>query len=218
MGCDINRCGYLRKGFTDNIDKGVIKTVVECGSRDCLDAISLMEYYNPNRIYAFECNPDSFLVCENNILNKDVILIKKAVCDKDGDVVFFATDMEKSVDKNIGASSLLFHLDNVRRFIQKEILVDGIRLDTFMQQENLDTIDLLVMDLQGAESMAIDGLGERVVDVRYIISEVSFRSYYVNDVLFNDMRNFMSEKGFECVFVYGRRHFGDALFVNKKWY
>ena len=114
---------YTHQQFTNCI-KYQIKKIIECGSRDCLDAIIMNEYYKPEIIYSFECNPESILVCEKNIISyENIKLIKKAVSNNNGIIDFYATDMDKSNDKNIGASSALFHRDNKENYIQKKILV-----------------------------------------------------------------------------------------------
>lgn len=201
---------YLHSSFVKSIDRTSIRTIVECGSRDCLDAIALNKFYKPRKIYSFECNPESIPVCERNIKRiPNIVLIPKAVCDVDGDVSFYATDMENSVDRNIGASSLLIHHErNKNGFVQKKELVRGIRLDTFMHSLQISQIDLLCMDLQGAEYIAIQGLGERIRDVRYIISEVALNRSYIGEMNFGDFTRFLKEKGFELKIRIG----ADALY------
>lgn len=206
---------YTNNIFTKHINEK-IKVIFECGSRDCLDAIEMKNYYKPEIIYSFECNPDSIIVCKNNIKNHDnIILVDKAVGDKNAQIDFYKTDMEKSIDKNIGASSVLYHRDNKNEFFQEKIIVDSIRLDDFMFNNNIEYIDLLCLDLQGYEKNAILGLGDKVKNVKYIISEISYRSYYHGDVLFNDYNELLKELGFELVEQISYGNFGDALFKNK---
>ena len=134
-------CSYLYDEFVNKIDSMLIQTIVECGSRDCLDAISLYEKYQPKVVYAFECNPESIPLCKQNIQNFDHIkLIEKAICNKNGLVDFYPTDMERSKDKNIGASSLLIHKDNNVEYFQKHIKVRGIRLDTFLSLSRIKAV------------------------------------------------------------------------------
>jgi FkbM family methyltransferase len=205
---------YTNPQFSRHItDK--INTIIECGSRDCLDAIEMLNFYNPKNIYSFECNPDSIKVCELNIKDyESITLIKKAVSNINGNITFYATDMEKSKDKNIGASSALYHLDNKDNFIQKEISVPAIRLDKFMGDNNINEVDLLCFDLQGYERFAIEGIGDSIKKVKYIISEVSFKSFYNNDQLFEDYVNLLSTKGFQLIETISYGSFGDSLFKN----
>ena len=207
---------YLSEKFTDKIVDITIKTIVECGSRDCLDAKQLDRYYVPDRIYSFECNPESIGICKHNANGTQIQVIEKAVCDKDELVDFYPTDMQASNDKNIGASSLLWHRDQ-DQYIQKKIKVHGIRLDTFMEAENIDKIDLLCFDLQGAEYFAILGLGERIHDVHYIISEVAYKSFYHEDMLIQDFEVFLKLRGFKKIAENPYSGFGDALFVNERF-
>jgi len=188
---------YLYEGFTRLIDKRSIHTIIECGSRDGLDTIALEEFFNPDVIYSFECNPESIPVCLGNIEGHEKILFSNmAVTNIDGRVKFYPTDMRKSPDKNIGASSLFRH---TRGLVQKEIEVGAVRLDTFMQLQNINHIDLLCMDLQGAEPLAIEGLGERIKDVAYIITEVCDKIFYEGEVPFQQFNDTLEKLGFECL-------------------
>jgi len=208
--------------FSPYIDKE-IKIIVECGSRDCLGAIEMLKVYDPEIIYSFECNPECIETCKENIQNYSKIeLIDKAVSDKNGEITFYATGMQKSLDKNIGASSALIHKGGQKTFVQKEIIVPSITLDTFFNENNLDKIDLLCLDLQGYEKIALTGFLKNVEKVSYIISEVSFEDYYYNNVLFDEYVKFLEDLNFTMITVdpiqhfLQRRAFGDALFINEK--
>jgi FkbM family methyltransferase len=206
---------YLNEKFTKHIKD--VNTIIECGSRDCIDAISMFEFYKPNKIYSFECNPESISTCLRNIINyPEIELIQKAVSDKDGQIDFYATDMEKSIDKNIGASSALYHRDNKVDFFQKKITVESITLDKFVENKKITNVDLLLLDLQGYEKHALTGFEKNIENVKYIISEISFQSYYNNDILFDEYRKYLDSVGFTIVEILNYGGFGDGLFINKK--
>lgn len=210
--------------YTNPISKNIVKIpengiIFECGSRDCLDAIEVLNHYKPRKIYSFECNPESIEVCKANAKHYPQIeLVESAVGNCNEDISFYATDMENSPDKNIGGSSALFHNRGQTDFIQKKITVPCTRLDTFMEENQIDKIDLLCMDLQGYEKIALEGMGERIKDVKYIITEVNFEAYYEGSALFDDIFNFMNEKGFIFETAWPASHllenklFGDAIF------
>jgi len=226
---------YLNSQFL--INKNDIKIIFELGSRDLLDAIKLSNYYNCT-VYAFECNPDCLIECKKQILKLDniksnVILIDKAVSLVDGDVTFYPFDLTKY--NNMGASSLLkidFSKRNVndpdynRPCPQKEIKVKGIRLDTFIKQNNIENIDLLCMDLQGYELNALKSLGDNLYKVKYIITECSIQNTYVNGTTFKELNEYLNNYGFTYVTsnefgnklpdlsIKGFSEF-DSLFINK---
>jgi FkbM family methyltransferase len=210
----MDNCTYTNNIFTKHI-KEKIDVIFECGSRDGIDSIKMFEFYKPQKIFCFECNPDSVKICKENLSNKkDIILTNKAVSNSNGEIYFYATDMDKSSDKNIGASSALLHLDNKESFFQKKITVDSVTLKSFMEENGIEYIDLLCMDLQGYEKIALEGLGEKIKNVKYIISEISFKSYYSGDVLFDDYKSFLEELNFSLVEVMSYGGFGDAFFIN----
>lgn len=228
---------YLK--FINYMDND-IKVIFELGSRDLLDAIELLKNYKYSKIYSFECNPDCLVECNNNIKKfnefqkKNIILIDKAVSLNDGIVKFFPFDLEKY--NNMGASSLLKidfsnrsinDPDYNRRDVQKEIEVSGIRLDTFLKKNNISNIDLLCIDLQGYELNAIKSLGKYICNVKYIITECSICSTYINGASFKELNNYLNKFNFKykCSNLFkndfpnlnlkGYSEF-DALFINTK--
>jgi FkbM family methyltransferase len=218
----MHQSSYLNKRFTSRINGDRIQTIIECGSRDGMDALALYDHYHTGQIYVFECNPEAILLCKENLKAYPFIkLVEKAVYNENKIVNFYPTDMDKSVDKNLGASSMLWHRDNKVEFFQKKTQVPAIRLDTFMQKEKLDKIDLLCMDVQGVEMQVLEGLGDKLSKVQYIITEVSFEHYYEGDCLFEEIRKYLDNRGFHLLIgsgLLGNRKEGltDCLFKNKK--
>jgi len=232
---------YLDKIFIGNIDRKTVKIIFELGSRDLLDAFKLNAYYNSSTVFAFECNPDCLNECEKNLnsLNiidkKNIHLIKKAISDIDGEIAFYPFDTTKY--NNIGASSMLkidfslrdnndpdYNIPNP----QKEIIVSGTRLDSFMYQNNIQNIDLLCIDLQGYELNAIKSLGDKLKNVKYIITECSIKSTYTNGASFKELNEYLRLFNFKYLcsnkFGYdfpnlnwnGFSEF-DALFINTNY-
>jgi FkbM family methyltransferase len=225
--------------FIKDINKDEIKIIFELGSRDLLDAIKLLNYYNKSKIYSFECNPDCLIECNkqisnlNDSLKSSITLVDKAVSLVDGDVIFYPFDLTKY--NNMGASSMLkidFSMRNSddpdynRKNPQKEIKVNGIRLDTFISQNNISNIDLLCIDLQGYELNAIKSLGDNLYNVKYIITECSIQNTYTNGATFNELNEYLNNYNFTycCsnkfgynspdLNILGFSEF-DALFINK---
>jgi FkbM family methyltransferase len=228
---------YLDPIFTSNIDKEEVKIIFELGSFDLKDAVRLYKYYN-SKIYSFECNPDSLNKCYNTISEmsdkekQNIKLIEKAISLENNTVTFYPFDINKY--NAPGSSSLLkidFSMRNKddpdynRENPQKEINVEGIRLDTFLEEENISNIDLLCIDLQGYEYNAIKSLGEKIKNVKYIITECSIKNTYTGGYNFKDLNELFEEKGFKykCSNTFGYKFPNtniegfsefDALFVK----
>jgi FkbM family methyltransferase len=225
--------------FFSLVDSNKIKTVFELGSRDLIDSIKLLDYFKDSKVYAFECNHDCLIECHNNMHNLDeiqkkrLILVDKAVSINNGKVSFYPFDLQKY--NNMGSSSMLkidFSVRNKndpdynRENPQKEIIVDGIRLDTFIDENYIENIDLLCIDLQGYELNAIKSLGNHLHKVKYIITECSIMSTYTNGATFNELNDYLTNYNFKYtssnkfgnnlpdLTLYGFSEF-DALFINQ---
>jgi FkbM family methyltransferase len=128
-----------------------------------------------------------------------ITLIEGAVCDYDGDITFFPINKDETkttwVDGNPGASSLFKSNGKytVEHYVQYEIKTKCHRLDTIMKLHNIPKVDIIWMDLQGAELLAFKGLGEFVKDVKYIHTEVTHKEMYSGQVMFKEFNDFMTK-------------------------
>lgn len=80
------------------------------------------------------------------------------------------------VDGNPGASSL-FKANGkypIEKYVQSEDKVECTRVDTILANYNVDKVDIVWMDLQGAEKLAIESFGKYIQDVDFIHTEVTF--------------------------------------------
>lgn len=229
---------YLENVFTSKINRK-IKTIVELGSRDIIDAIALSKYYDAT-VYAFECNPDCLELCYKNFstldahLQEKINIVPSAVTEDNGPITFYPFDKEKY--DNIGASSM-FKIDFSKRNSddpdygkpspQKEITVSGIRMDTFLHNNYINKVDLLCMDLQGYELAALKSFGERIKDIHYLITEAAINSTYIGGTCFKDLKAYLESYGFEFV-CHNRPHINvysqiagfsefDCMFINTRF-
>jgi FkbM family methyltransferase len=185
-------------------DKTKEYVIFDVGSRDGMQSI---EFYNnfPNaKIFCFECNPNTIQLCKQNIepYNDRITLIEGAVCDYDGTITFYPINQEKTIttwrDGNPGASSLFKSNGTypIEYYVQDEIQTNCHRLDSVMKNNNIEKVDIIWMDLQGAELLAFKGLGNYIDTVKYIHTEVSHIPMYTGQVMFNELHEFMISNDF----------------------
>lgn len=178
--------------------------IFDIGSRDCMQAIEFYHYFPNATIYAFECNPNTLPICRENIKNYTdrIHLIEGAVCDYDGTIRFYPIDQKNTIttwkDGNPGASSIFRSNGTYRaeHYVQYEIETTCHRLDTVMQQYRIPKVDILWMDLQGAELLALKGLGKYINTVQYIHTEISYQEIYTGQVMFEELNQFILSQGF----------------------
>lgn len=213
----------------DNIWKEIFnfrpKVVFEFGARYGEDSLALASVFKEAKIYSFECNPNTLESCSIAVLaNSQIKLIPCAVGNHDGEVKFYPINKEKTIttwpDGNQGASSLFKASGKypVEKYIQDEVVVPIIKASTFMALEKIDSIDILWMDIQGAELLALKGFDDLLQNVKVIFTEVEFFEIYSNQPRFEDIRRFLKQNNFYFWNLINAGEFaGDALFINKEY-
>lgn len=200
-----------------------IRTILEIGARDCVETLIFNKYFPNSKIYTFECNPNTLPLCRDNIKGiLNVRLIESAVSEIDGEISFNQIDTSKTItsrsDGNPGASSIFKASGKYPKenYVQNEIKVNSIRLDTFLNKTNIKDIDILWMDIQGAELMALKSLGEKINQVKIIHLECEFFEIYRDQPLFDDINLFLESNGFNLIeFTNVGRYAGDAIYSKK---
>jgi FkbM family methyltransferase len=190
------------------------RCIVEVGARDCRETLGFEQLFPSAQIYAFECNPDMIPVCRGAVRGRQRIrLVENAVAERAGRLKFFPVDPAT----NPGASSLFrasgkYKLEEYR---QREVEVEAITLASFLERESIAKVDLLWMDIQGAELAALKGLGPRLADVGLIHLEAEFEEIYSGQPLFGEVRSFLEANAFRFIgFTIYARHSADAVFAN----
>lgn len=205
-------------------DPSSIKTVLDVGSRDATESINLKRCYPNAQIYAFECNPAAIELCKKNIIDhSDITLVTKAVSDIVGTLDFYAIDPQQTItahaDGNIGASSLLTANPAYpyEKYVQKKISVESVTLEKWAKEMQVNEIDILWMDLQGAELRAFRGMGNLIGHVKAIFTEIEFNEIYVNQPLFPEIDDYLTSRGFHLLKLYYAGWFGNALYIQEEY-
>jgi FkbM family methyltransferase len=202
-----------------------VSVIFDIGSLHCLESSEFSKKFTNSKIYAFEANPESYSVCLDNTKDiENISVINKAVNSYDGKCTFRPINSEKTVttwfDGNRGASSLFKangSYDHIEKYVQDEIEVPCTRLDSFCKENDIDRIDLIWMDLQGAELIALKSLGKMLSTVKVIHTELEVNPMYDGQCLFADVNSFLIDMGFVRVYGNPNVQFGtDFIFVNKK--
>ena len=206
------------------------QVIFEFGSRFGEDTVSIAKNFPNACIYAFECNPNTVETCRKNCAQySNIILTEKAISNKDGVIDFFPVDIDASICSNEAAahgSSSLLKLDYDKKtaqilnanFVQQNVVtVKTTTLKNFMDEHKINRIDFMWMDIQGAEMMALEGLGEDIDKVTTIYTEVNFRQMYAGQSFFKDINKFLIDRNFILAGFkdYYKTH-ANAIYVNKK--
>ena len=199
-----------------------VRVVFDIGARDCAESAEFASAYPGATVYAFECNPETLPRCRDAAAQEPrIVLTEKAVSDKSGNLSFYPTDAQRTrtgqAGGNPGASSL-FEATGAypeESYVQNRIEVEAVRLDEFCAARGIDGIDVLWMDVQGAERLVLLGLGALLTRVKFIHLETEFFEIYKGQALFPEIDALLRAAGFTLVgFTSYSRYAADALYVG----
>ncbi len=181
--------------------------IFDIGSRDCIQSIEFYHCFPNSKIYAFECNANTLDICRKNIepFKDRITLIEGAVTDYDGTITFYPINQKETKttwpDGNPGASSIFKsnRTYTIEHYVQDEVTTNCHRLDTVMQTHNIPRVDIIWMDLQGAELLALKGLGTHIDNVKYMHTEVSHHPMYSGQVMFNELHNYITSHNLQLI-------------------
>ncbi|TGW15477.1 FkbM family methyltransferase [bacterium NHP-B] len=99
------------------------------------------------------------------------------------------------------------------------ITVNQKRLDDFWAEHPLQKpANVMVLDIQGAELMALEGATHTLKDIDAIVTEVSCTELYKGCALIEDLDAFLLNQGFRRVnTIVNMFSWGDALYVRKQF-
>lgn len=185
------------------------------------------------RYHAFE--PDKTECEKLNSSTKNLKGIFKyypvALSDKIDKTKFYVTEDEACSslyrpDKNINE---YFNLRG-KLNIKSELEIKTTTLNQWKINENINCIDIVKIDVQGAELDILKSGSSILDDVIAVYSEVEFIKVYENQPLFCELNNFMEQKGFllydirkikakrknvkEDFFTKGQLVWGDAIYLK----
>ena len=157
-------------------------------------------------IHSFEPDPDSFSILSHKQSTNNK-LYNLAISDISGPSVFYRNKIShtnslnkvniNSQDSIRAKNEKLVQNSSYLKEINNEININAITLDDFLEDHSIKVIDLLKVDVQGAEEKVFKGAVNSLAKIQAIIVEISLYDFYENGTSFLDIENCLFPAGFE---------------------
>ena len=190
------------------------RRVIDAGANRGAFTDAFLRLHRPERVVLVEAIPELALkLREKYSGDARISVLAAALSDRNGEARFEINRSE--------ASSSLLPIDprNSKWFgrdltVASSISVPTITLPELMTRENLENVDLLKLDLQGAERLVLTGSADALDRVRVIYTEVFFEPLYAGAWLFWEMNEFLSGRGFKLCGLSNIVHAADGDLVQ----
>jgi FkbM family methyltransferase len=221
----------------DIIDFNQIKTILDIGSWHLKQTLELSQIFEFATIHAFEPNPETFQYCQNvlkslpNFVKNRISIHDLALTNEIGKLSFYPLDKTKTHSSNEGIASLSKLRSDMDgsllndKWVQKEIIVNASTLDKWAEENGVHNIDLIWMDVQGAELKVLQGSKTVLPNVKAICTEAGLTPYYEEHSLKQHIDDFMKENNFielenafcKTTWSSDKAAEADVIYVNKKF-
>lgn len=169
-------------------------TVVEVGSRDGHDAREMAELFHADRVVTVEANPESWRDIQNVYPNFENYNI--ALGDRVGTTDFYAVRHNLGPVTH-GQSSILYKKSYDD--IADKITVDITTMDEFVKEHNIDSIEALKIDVEGATLEFLHGF-ESIRMTRLLHVESEHEQFWEGQYLYEDTVELLEGAGYERVY------------------
>ena len=202
-----------------------IHTILDIGSYNGSDAIILSRIFSKATIYCFEADNNNFKkLVENVQFNKRIVPINIAVSDKEEVLEFYPSDGKNNEEDFKGSGSILKptskHSEIWGNLVFNDPLkVKAVSINSWAKANNINQIDFVWMDVQGAELKVLKGFEELLPTTKAVILEIwDNTDYYQDSVSFASLQSFFAANNFRMSNLWKMYFSGDALFINGKYY
>ena len=147
--------------------------IIDCGAHIGIASFYFKQRYPDARILAIEANPQNVELLLRNLelqAYEDVEVVSGAVSDHDGDITFYvsADDSNLWTWADTTVRGMAEEQEIKRRQEFKQIIVPSIRLSTLIDRE----VDLLKIDIEGAEMMVLPEIQGKLRLVKELVMEL----------------------------------------------
>ncbi|MDY7012983.1 MAG: FkbM family methyltransferase [Cyanobacteriota bacterium] len=207
-----------------NANKSEAIAILDLGANRGQTAIQYRAKFPNSEIYCFEPFPNSVAQLRKQFSDdRRVHIIPKAVARSKGIARFYINGFHET-------NSLFPRPLSARRYYpkaaetQKVVEVETIDIDSFLKKNNMASVDIIKLDIQGGELDALRG-AEAILKtgkISLIYTEIMFVPHYEGAPLFHEIWSFLSQFGYSLFEIYdlcratnGQLRYGNALFVSE---
>lgn len=204
--------------------------IFDIGACEGEDSVRYSRRFPAAQVYAFEPLPANQALVQANFERYNVRraeLVPLALSDRPGEATFHVSSGRPpeefaGQEWNYGnkSSSLLApaSAEPMHGWIEfkEAISVRTETLDNFCRSRGIEHIDLIHMDVQGAEHLVLDGAVGMLPHISAIWLEVSEQEFYAGQKLRGEIQAIMRAHGFHIGYEVRRIVEGDQLYLNTR--
>lgn len=216
-----------------SFDKSILKTlltnpnpiILDIGSYDGKDSLEFLNIFKNATIFAFEADKRSINLFKENVKNKPITLVPLAISDIKGKVKWYSSDSKtrrhyKTQNSWSASSSIKPPQEHLHIwedvYFNSNSTVESTTLDIWVKDKNINMIDFIWCDVNGANKEFIKGGNNTLSNkVKYMMLEFEEVELYDGSMSLSMILD--SLPNFEKIDIFNfHGNYGNVLLKNKK--
>ena len=195
--------------------------ILEAGACEGYDTEEWAILMPKAEIHSFEPVLQNYELTKERVKNyKNVKIYNLALSDKAEKTEIYVSKNLRDESSGAAQSSILSPKEvlNTHQYIKfpEKQEVQSINLDEWAEKNNVNRIDFMWLDLQGAEYKVLKAAPKILSTVKVLHTEVSFKEMYDDSILYPEFKDWLSSQGFKVIKEDLRyEDMGDALLVRQ---
>jgi len=185
--------------------------ILEAGAHYGEDTLAFIHHWPGATVYAFEPYCEYFFQLQKAVSKEPGIeIFPYGLYSKTG---FYDFHVSATWD---GASSLFASSEGPVEYFDMMTTVLCKKLDEWAEEEQVDRIDYMWLDMEGAELEMFKGAPQILQTVRAISTEVNFRQFRKGMAQFPEMKDYLEKAGFTLFKIWGSPDWqATAVFIRE---
>ena len=206
----VDQYEYLKNILSD------VRVVFDVGAKEGADTVQFLRIFPQAHVWAFDCADKAVQGLWQRFGNeRRVTVVNQALLDHSGIMSFYPCTRPGS--SSIYPVTRVF-AEEAPGLSVTEVLCTTV--DEYVQEREIERVDLLKIDVEGADYLVLQGC-EQLLDenrIRAVFCELLFYPYYEGQHYYHEVIDLMVSRGFSLYVLYpqywgGRLRYANALFM-----
>jgi len=174
----LNSVDKIRK-MVNIIPLTTCNTMLDIGANCGLFSLYFSKRFPNANIFAFEPSDMLQEIIVSNLESRSIHIVKMAVSNFNGETEFFTSKVSEQTNSLFKKNVELFACED-------EVLTQKVQtttLDSFIKKEGIQYVDVIKIDIQGAEYLVMQCAEQTISLANYLIVEISFLDDHVFELI-----------------------------------
>ncbi len=216
-----SRPSYISSYFLPYLNVSNSINVIDIGAHKGAFIDELQKYYLINQALLIEPIPELVSTLKIKFNDSKFSIYQNAITNKQSYNIDFMLNESSPTSSLLNINNEFKELSQSLAKLNKIIKIDTNTLDAITEDSKIGFVDLIKIDVQGTESLVIEGAYETLKRTNFLWIEVSFKPLYEGSSTFNDVYMKLNSLGFVMLEIVPGYRYGtnellqaDALFTN----